>query len=70
MKQERIQKKPSKTRRDLGVEKQDDARIREQVKKNTEEVKESLDDILDEIDSVLEENAELFVRNYIQKGGE
>lgn len=29
-----------------------------------------LDDLLDEIDSVLEENAEEFVRNYVQKGGE
>ena len=29
-----------------------------------------IDDLLDEIDSVLEENAEEFVRNYIQKGGE
>ena len=29
-----------------------------------------LDDLLDEIDEVLEENAEEFVRNYVQKGGE
>jgi ubiquitin-like protein Pup len=29
-----------------------------------------LDDLLDEIDTVLEENAEEFVRNYVQKGGE
>ena len=29
-----------------------------------------LDDLLDEIDSVLEENAEEFVKNYVQKGGE
>ena len=29
-----------------------------------------LDGLLDEIDSVLEENAEEFVRNYVQKGGE
>ena len=29
-----------------------------------------IDDLLDEIDSVLEENAEEFVKNYIQKGGE
>ena len=29
-----------------------------------------LDDLLDEIDSVLEDNAEEFVRNYVQKGGE
>jgi prokaryotic ubiquitin-like protein Pup len=30
----------------------------------------NIDDILDEIDDVLEENAEEFVRSYIQKGGE
>jgi ubiquitin-like protein Pup len=31
---------------------------------------EDVDAILDEIDDVLEENAEEFVRSYIQKGGE
>lgn len=35
-----------------------------------EQIKSDLDDILDEIDEVLEENAEEFVRNYVQKGGE
>jgi ubiquitin-like protein Pup len=34
------------------------------------ELKEEMDDILDEIDSVLEENAEEFVKSYVQKGGE
>jgi ubiquitin-like protein Pup len=34
------------------------------------ELKDEMDDILDEIDSVLEENAEEFVRSYVQKGGE
>lgn len=29
-----------------------------------------LDALLDEIDAVLEENAEEFVKNYVQKGGE
>ncbi len=29
-----------------------------------------IDDILDEIDTVLEENAEEFVKNYVQKGGQ
>ncbi len=29
-----------------------------------------VDDLLDEIDSVLEENAEEFVKNYVQKGGQ
>ncbi len=31
---------------------------------------EGVDDLLDEIDAVLEENAEEFVRSYVQKGGE
>ena len=35
-----------------------------------EALKEDIDDLLDEIDSVLETNAEEFVRNYVQKGGE
>jgi ubiquitin-like protein Pup len=33
-------------------------------------LKADLDDLLDEIDEVLEDNAEEFVRNYVQKGGE
>ncbi len=35
-----------------------------------QELKEEMDDILEEIDSVLEENAEEFVKSYVQKGGE
>ena len=35
-----------------------------------EQLKADLDELLDEIDEVLEENAEEFVRNYVQKGGE
>ncbi|MGH7241174.1 MAG: ubiquitin-like protein Pup [Candidatus Saccharimonadales bacterium] len=31
---------------------------------------EDVDSLLDEIDNVLEENAEDFVKSYIQKGGE
>jgi len=34
------------------------------------DITEDVDDLLDEIDSVLEENAEEFVRGYVQKGGE
>ncbi|MEK7519742.1 MAG: ubiquitin-like protein Pup [Patescibacteria group bacterium] len=33
-------------------------------------LKEDVNNLLDEIDDVLEENAEEFVKNYIQKGGE
>ncbi len=35
-----------------------------------DQLKADLDQLLDEIDGVLEENAEEFVRNYVQKGGE
>jgi prokaryotic ubiquitin-like protein Pup len=35
-----------------------------------EKLKGDIDDLLDEIDSVLEDNAEDFVRNYVQKGGQ
>ena len=35
-----------------------------------EDLKEEMDELLDEIDSVLEENAEEFVKNYVQRGGE
>ena len=37
---------------------------------HAEEIVDKIDDLLDEIDSVLEENAEEFVKNYVQKGGE
>jgi ubiquitin-like protein Pup len=36
----------------------------------TDQLKADLDDLLDEIDIVLEENAEEFVRSYVQKGGQ
>ena len=35
-----------------------------------QELKAELDDLLDEIDGVLETNAEEFVKNYVQKGGQ
>jgi prokaryotic ubiquitin-like protein Pup len=41
-----------------------------EVAERHEKISEDVDDLLDEIDSVLEENAEEFVRGYVQKGGE
>ncbi len=41
-----------------------------QVAAKGEKLKEEMDEILDEIDSVLEENAEEFIKSYVQKGGE
>ena len=61
--QERIQKQRSERAREETA----DVSI---VNKKGEQLKGELDDLLDEIDSVLEENAEEFVRNYVQKGGQ
>jgi len=33
-------------------------------------IKEELDNLLDEIDDILEENAEEFVKSYVQRGGQ
>jgi ubiquitin-like protein Pup len=41
-----------------------------QGSERAEKVKADLDSLLDEIDEVLEDNAEEFVRNYVQKGGQ
>ena len=38
--------------------------------KKGEDLKEEMDSLVDEIDAVLEENAEEFVKNYVQRGGE
>lgn len=66
-KRERIQKKPTPRRRKEEEEQPIDLHVEtERYKKVSDE----LDSILDEIDSVLEENAEEFVKNYIQKGGQ
>ncbi|HYZ52615.1 MAG TPA: ubiquitin-like protein Pup [Streptosporangiaceae bacterium] len=47
-----------------------EARSGEEVKERQEKLADDVDAILDEIDEVLEENAEEFVRSYVQKGGQ
>lgn len=42
----------------------------QKLAKKGEELKGEMDDLLDEIDNVLEENAEEFVKNYVQRGGQ
>lgn len=61
--QERIQKQRTERTSDTPSNVSVDATKGDQLKAD-------LDDLLDEIDEVLEENAEEFVRNYVQKGGE
>jgi len=51
----------------------DDEVVEDSAPASTEKadkIKAELDDLLDEIDEVLDENAEEFVRSYVQKGGQ
>lgn len=61
------QQRKSKPTRKEEVE-QEEAPQSEEAKSGA--IKDELDDLLDEIDDVLETNAEEFVKNYVQKGGE
>ena len=61
--QERKQRKVDRSEEDSEVAATEDSRVGEALTGK-------IDDLLDEIDSVLEENAEEFVKNYVQKGGE
>ncbi|MGY1739695.1 MULTISPECIES: ubiquitin-like protein Pup [unclassified Blastococcus] len=47
-----------------------EASVDTDVADRQKELSEDVDSILDEIDEVLEENAEEFVRSYVQKGGQ
>lgn len=46
------------------------ARRKTKVAEKGEKLKKDLDEIIDEIDDVLEENADEFIRSYVQRGGE
>lgn len=58
--------KPQQKREEVVTESEVEAQIDSEAAK----LKAETDELLDEIDSVLEENAQEFVSNYIQKGGE
>jgi ubiquitin-like protein Pup len=40
------------------------------IEKKGQDLKEEMDALVEDIDAVLEENAEEFVKNYVQRGGE
>lgn len=63
--QTRISKSKSESKRVAELEKVEAAKNAE-----AEKVKAETDDLLDEIDGLLEENAEEFVKSYVQKGGQ
>ena len=58
------------TKRSDAPQETSEARPASNIKERGETLKEDLDRIIDEIDDVLEENAEEFVKNYVQRGGE
>ena len=66
--QEQIRKSPAREATKTDVEASRSRRPA--TSERGEKIKAELDDLLDEIDEVLEDNAEEFVRNYVQKGGQ
>ncbi len=52
------------------AETETEASAADTVKERHDKLSDDVDSMLDEIDEVLEENAEDFVRSYVQKGGE
>jgi ubiquitin-like protein Pup len=58
------------TRRKTPDHEAEEAEKKTDVGEKGERLKKGIDDILEEIDSVLEENAEEFVKSYVQRGGE
>jgi ubiquitin-like protein Pup len=56
--------------RDRAAQDNDDVAVAEEVKERQDKLADDVDAILSDIDEVLEENAEDFVRGFVQKGGQ
>lgn len=52
------------------VETEETTEASEEFQERQDQLADDVDNILDDIDEVLEENAEDFVRSFVQKGGE
>ena len=68
--QEQKRKNPSPSDRTSAEAEADVVEQAPATSERGDKIKAELDDLLDEIDEVLEDNAEEFVRNYVQKGGQ
>ncbi len=64
-KQEKV---PKKKKEAEGQE--EEVKANPEVIEKGEQTAKDLDELMDAIDDVLEENAEEFVKNYVQKGGQ
>jgi ubiquitin-like protein Pup len=62
------QEKKSEARR--SPQPKEEAKTNPKVVEGGKKLKEEMDKLVDEIDDVLEENAEEFIKNYVQKGGQ
>lgn len=67
--------KDSETKKHAGTspsqeEKDHVGQVPSHTRQKAEEIKEEADTLVDQIDEILEENAETFVKSFIQKGGE
>ena len=58
------------TRNTEEAEEAPEVQASEDLAERQEKLSDDVDSVLDEIDDVLEENAEDFVRSFVQKGGE
>jgi ubiquitin-like protein Pup len=68
--QEQDARKVDKSKATPSPKKTETAHRKTKVAEKGEKIKKDLDKIIDEIDDVLEENAEEFIRSYVQRGGE
>lgn len=64
---ERQEKRPDSKK---GVQTKEEVKPNPKVVEAGKKLKEDIDKLVDEIDEVLEKNAEEFVKNYVQKGGQ
>lgn len=64
------QRKQSRKNEDVETEQASTTESAEELKERQDQLADDVDSILDDIDEVLEENAEDFVRSFVQKGGE
>lgn len=68
--QDQDTKKIDKSKAPPSPKKTETAHRKTKVAEKGKKIKKDLDKIIDEIDDVLEENAEEFIRSYVQRGGE
>ena len=65
-----MEKQERKTESKREPQAKEEGKPNPKVIESGKKIKEDIDKLVDQIDDVLEKNAEEFVKNYVQKGGE